>query len=79
MKPNYWSYYNVQEWLKWKATLKHESDFPDPQPVVCKYFGCSDTLTLEEQLCGQYCQLHSNLPKKSQPHGTEDPVKFVSY
>ncbi len=79
MKPNYWSFYNEKEWLRWRETLKQERDYPDKEAKVCRQFGCKDILTLQEQLCGEFCQLHSNLPKKSQPHGPEDPVLFVSY
>jgi len=57
----------------------YSHNYPDKEAEKCKFFGCGDTLTLEERLCGQFCQLHSHLPKKEQPHGPEDPVKFVSY
>lgn len=47
-------------------------------PMICSYFGCKHVLTLEEKLCGDKCQLHSQLPDQAQPHGPQDPVKFIS-
>lgn len=47
----------------------------DPEPQICKFFGCGARLTPEEALFGQFC--HQHQPTKQDPPFF-DPTNFVS-
>jgi len=37
--------------------------YTEPEPVICKWFGCGKTLTAREQVFGDRCQDHTEQKK----------------
>ena len=58
--------------LDYHTTFNYLLENSEPEPTVCKHFGCGKTLRSQEMCCGEYCINHQKRETKDIPSGIEE-------